>query len=154
MSMGSGWNAYSDAESRKARDAAESQARQAEQRRLEAQQWERNRQLFQEGILQQEQSRRSRESDGRLSNELNLGSMSEETKRQVSSQNAKTTMRGFDRMASMFGASPGVPAVDLYGQSGERLGGTFRPSRGTGPIGSGGYTPQGFSIRQSLLRNG
>lgn len=153
MSFGNNWNAFSDAEARKSRDAADAQARQAEQRRLEMQQWERDRQLVQEGILQQEQSRRSRESDGRLSNELNLGTMGEETKRQVSSQNAQTAMYGFDRMASMFGDKPAAPAINLHGQSGKRIGGTYPPSLGTGPIGSGGYAPQGFSIRQSLLRN-
>lgn len=171
MSMGSGWNAYSDAESRKARDAAERQAYQAEQRRLEMQQWERNRQLFQESILQQEQSRRGRESDKRGSNEelginknFDLGIYGEDTKRRAQDKDLEksklgneTARYGFDKMSGMFGGMMGGGmggGISLHDNAGNRIGGTYQGGGSMRPLGSGGYQTQNFTLRDSLLRNG
>lgn len=168
MSYGAGWSAYSDAEARKAQDAARRQAEEAEQRRLEMQQWERQRQLFQEGILQQEQSRRGRESDKKGSNEelginknFELGKYGEDTKRKgmgydlAKARMANDTSRyGFDKMESMFGGQQQPGEINLHDNAGNRIGGTYQGGGSMRPLGSGGYQAQNFTLKDSLLRNG
>lgn len=163
---------YAEEQRRMAEQAeARRQAEAAEQRRLEQQQWDRQRQMFQESILQQEQSRRGTETSGKLSNEnlginknFELGKYGEDTKRQGQSldlqkaQLANDTSRyGMDKMSEtmqgFFGGSGGRggASVSLHDNAGTRIGGTY--SGGTQFMKPGSYNTQNFGLRDSLLRS-
>ena len=174
LSLGShGWN-----EQAKAQEEARRQAAEAERRRIDQLNWERQRQLFQEQVLQQEQARRGRETDGRLANETlginkthDLGKYAEDTKRQRDNRLERMDTRRSDMiertMPTIFGGQQKAPAIGLYDNAGQRVGGTFggaprptmRPGQ-TGPFvpraglgqGSFQYRSPGFSFKDSLLR--
>jgi hypothetical protein len=156
--------ANNDAELQERRRQQQMYEQEMERRRQDQLAYDRQRQSFQEGILQQEQSRRGRETDKRGANEelginktFELGKYGEDTKRR--GQNVEmgkarmgnaTAKYGFDKMATMFGDNPGT-SVDLFDNSGERIGGTNAGGGAMRPMGSGGYKPQKFTLRDSLL---
>ena len=113
--------ATNDAELQERRRQQQMYEQEMARRRQDQIQWERDRQRFQEGILQQEQSRRGRESDRRGANEelginknFELGRYGEDTKRQSQAydfEKAKmgneTTRYGMDKVSGMFGGAMG-----------------------------------------------
>jgi hypothetical protein len=152
----------SDQQMRERQRQAQLQAQAAEQRRLEQQGWERQRTLNQEGLLQQEQSRRGTETKRKYDNEElgirknhKLGMYGEDTKRrgqrydfEKSRMDNDTSRYGMDKISGMFGTGNPSSSISLYDSGGSRIGGTM--SQGGG-IGSRPYQTQNFGLRSSLL---
>jgi hypothetical protein len=152
--------ATNDAELQERRRQQQMYEQEMERRRQDQLAYDRQRQYFQEGILQQEQGRRGRETDKRGANEelginknFELGKYGEDTKRR--GQNVEmgkarmgneTAKYGFDKMSEMFGGNSND--ISLHDSSGQRIGGTMP---GGGKIGATPYKTQNFGLRASLL---